>query len=352
MTLPSALSAAPNAKSYDPPQNPLEDALALIWQRTLGLEHPVSVTEHFLDLGGNSLGAISMFFEVERVLRRQLPLTTLLAAPSVRQLANVMSSEGWSPPRNCLVPIQPGGSQPPLFCVSGMYGHVLNFYPLARALGNDSPLYGMQLPELTGKAFTRNIKTLGRLFLEEIRQVQPGGPYHFLGYSFGGYVAYEMSQILAVEGHSVEFLGMLDTWGPGYPKPRSVLGKALYHLGQALHGPSKAAFIRERWTALRARKHKLPCEDKSPGLSDTHAIDVRRESLREVQDYPIQPYAGPLTLFRALEQPTWMQACQADDSMGWRQFARNTQIRPVPGSHATILSAPNAPALAATVRAL
>ncbi len=51
-------------------------------------------------------------------------------------------------------------------------------------------------------------------YLEHIRRVQPRGPYYFLGWSFGGVVAHEMSTQLQAQGEEVRFLCMLDS----YPK--------------------------------------------------------------------------------------------------------------------------------------
>jgi thioesterase domain-containing protein len=43
-----------------------------------------------------------------------------------------------------------------------------------------------------------------------MKKVQPNGPYNLIGYSFGGYIAYEMARRLEQLGEQVNLLGMLD----------------------------------------------------------------------------------------------------------------------------------------------
>lgn len=51
-------------------------------------------------------------------------------------------------------------------------------------------------------------------YLEVLKTVQPEGPYHLLGWSIGGVVAFEMAQQLPRQGQSVAILIMLDTSVP------------------------------------------------------------------------------------------------------------------------------------------
>jgi thioesterase domain-containing protein len=49
------------------------------------------------------------------------------------------------------VTIQPDGIRPPLFCIHGESGHLLIYRSLARCLGPDQPIYGLQPQGLDGK---------------------------------------------------------------------------------------------------------------------------------------------------------------------------------------------------------
>jgi thioesterase domain-containing protein len=55
-----------------------------------------------------------------------------------------------------------------------------------------------------------SIEQLAKRYLNEIREVQPRGPYTIIGACFGATVAYEMTRQLLEAGETVSFLGLLD----------------------------------------------------------------------------------------------------------------------------------------------
>jgi thioesterase domain-containing protein len=118
-----------------------------------------------------------------------------------------------------LVPIQPRGTRPPFFCAAPILGTVFPYYELAHLLADGQPLYGLQP---LGVSAPTTVETLARRYLEAVRSVQPEGPYHLGGWSFGGLVAYEMAQQLMAGGHDVALLAIVDTPAPGsYHRLRS-----------------------------------------------------------------------------------------------------------------------------------
>jgi thioesterase domain-containing protein len=287
-----------------------------------------------------------MFAEVQRVLTRELPVATLLAAPTIEKLAEAMSEQGWKLPESLVVPIQPKGKNIPLFCISGMHGHVFIFYPLAQQLGKNQPVYGLQLPEVGSSIYTRSIKQLARRLLEEMRSVQPTGPYRLAGFSYGGYVAYDMAQLLHKQGQSVELLGIMDTRGPGYPQKRKLPGRLAWHAKAFLRSTDKTQHLLNRLNATRARILKPAQQQAEPAYVNPRNSQVERESASEIDSYPIEHYHGRVVLFRAIEKPKWMEACAPDPTMGWRKFAKEVEVVNMPGSHWTLLSVENAERLA------
>src|SRR5205814_1254454 len=95
-----------------------------------------------------------------------------------------------------VVPIQPKGTKPPFFCLPGLGEGVLNFGLLSKHLGTDRPFYGLQPRELTGGEMQRTIEDMATHHIQEMRKVQPKGPYYIGGYCFGGTVAFEMANQL------------------------------------------------------------------------------------------------------------------------------------------------------------
>src|SRR5439155_4504057 len=101
----------------------------------------------------------------------------------------------------------------PFSCVHGAGGHVLNYYALAHHLGADQPYYGLQAQGLDGpQPIHHTIDEMAAHYLEEIRSLQPEGPYLLGGYCMGGTIAFEMAQQLHAEGQQVGLLALFDTY--------------------------------------------------------------------------------------------------------------------------------------------
>jgi thioesterase domain-containing protein len=93
------------------------------------------------------------------------------------------------------------------------------YQKLARYLGEDQPVYGLQAQGLDGKENPlTQVEDMASLYLQEIRTIQPQGPYFLGGLSFGGMVSFEMAQTLHAQGQEVALLALIDTPGLDYPK--------------------------------------------------------------------------------------------------------------------------------------
>ena len=111
------------------PRNASESKLAALWTELLGVG-PVSVTDNFFDLGGDSLLAARLLVRIEQLFGKQLSMTTLFQAPTIRQLAVILESR--VPSASQVIPVQPAGSLPPFFCI----GAGPLFRPLSPAARN------------------------------------------------------------------------------------------------------------------------------------------------------------------------------------------------------------------------
>ena len=117
-----------------------------------------------------------------------------------------------------LVEITRGGNRPPLFCVHGAGGNVLNFRDLSWGLHHDQPFFALQARGVDGTTSPhRSIEEMARAYVEEIRALRPHGPYLLAGYSGGGVVAFEMAQQLKALGEEVPLLVFFDTYHPQMP---------------------------------------------------------------------------------------------------------------------------------------
>src|SRR5262249_12027535 len=147
-----------------------------IWRDVLGID-VVGVHDSFLDLGGSSLQAVRLVAEIERRYSRRVPVASLFDAPTVEKQAALLEGATEQLPRRSLVAIQRGPGRA-LFCVPGHGGTIFCFQELARQLGPEQPLYGLQPRGVDDEQVPRTrIEDMAADYLREIRECQPAGPY-------------------------------------------------------------------------------------------------------------------------------------------------------------------------------
>jgi acyl carrier protein len=167
----------------------LELELVRIWEEVLGIPR-LGVRDNFFELGGHSLMAVRLVEQVQQRFGRDLPLAVLFQGGTVEEMAALLREEETAT-ASCLVDIHPAGTARPFFCVHPAGGDVLCFAALARNLGPDQPFYGLQSQGMAGdeEPLTR-VEEMAARYLEEIRKVQPEGPYTLGGWSLGALVAF------------------------------------------------------------------------------------------------------------------------------------------------------------------
>ncbi len=194
-------------------QTPTEQALTKIWAEVLGLKR-VGIHDNFFDIGGHSLLAVRLFARLQDELGVRLPLAILIKSATVSQMAKEVTGRvdsEWS----CLVPIQEKGPRPALYCIHGEGGEALFYRSLAKYLGDDQPLFGLQAYGLDGThPPDTSVEAMAERYIHEIQKRQPTGPYYLAGHCFGGIVAFEMAKQLQAQGQEIGLLAMLDGAGP------------------------------------------------------------------------------------------------------------------------------------------
>ena len=73
------------------PRTPLEEQIATIWKRQLGLKE-VGVNENFFELGGHSLLAVRIQYELSRLSGAEVRLDTLFDVPTIEGLAHFIEA--------------------------------------------------------------------------------------------------------------------------------------------------------------------------------------------------------------------------------------------------------------------
>ncbi|HSY64208.1 MAG TPA: amino acid adenylation domain-containing protein [Terriglobales bacterium] len=310
----------------------LQSQLVKIWEDVLGRKS-IGVRDNFFELGGHSLLAARLIHRTGQMLGKTVPLAMLFEAPTIEQLASALRRD-WGHHWSSLVPIQPAGSQPPLFCVHGVGGNVLGFYELARRMSPEYPLYGLQSQGLDGAhPCHARIDEMAAHYLEEIRSVQPHGPYFLAGFSFGGLVAYEMAQQLRARDEKVGLLVLFDT-APGNLKP--VTAASFMRL---LLQPSWQHWAHDLPKKARKRIHRSLRNWRVPQT----LRDVRNSNIAAADRYVLRPYAGVLTLIRASEKSL---RSLDDPHAAWPRLVGGLEIHEMQGDHYEMLLPPQVDRLA------
>jgi acyl-coenzyme A synthetase/AMP-(fatty) acid ligase/thioesterase domain-containing protein/acyl carrier protein len=244
------------------PSLPLERELAAIWAEVLGLER-VDADDDFFALGGDSLRAARVFAELESRLGFDRPISLLLEAPTVAELAAAIERDAsWAG----LVPIQPRGSRPPLFVIHDQFGNLFQMREMAEWLGEEQPVYGVRSPALGGELGAgTSIGDVAAAYLRDITSMRPDGPYLIYGHEVGGLIAFEMALQLQSEG---ELDGQLVVGFMPAPRPAPPSGRELL-IARARKVRSSspaelAAAVRRRLTARVAGMRS-----RAPGVSIT-----------------------------------------------------------------------------------
>ncbi len=199
---------------FVPPRGETEQMLASLFEQVLG-QGPVGRHDDFFALGGHSLRAMTLVDRLEHRTGQRIPVATMYEAPTVEQLARHLSGSIRHARGPHLVPLRVEVDGPPLFCVHNLAGHVWLYGALAYHLKDRYRVYGLQGEGLDGRpvGFAR-VEEMAERYLEEIRPIQPHGPYHLVGYCLGSRLAFAMAARLVAQGESVGLLASIDGVGP------------------------------------------------------------------------------------------------------------------------------------------
>ncbi|MFC9076531.1 amino acid adenylation domain-containing protein [Streptomyces sp. NPDC057062] len=219
------------------PRTPEEEALCALFAEFLQVPS-VGVDDDFFELGGHSLLAARLVARAESDHGLRLSLQDLFAAPTVAALvARLTGPVGDGTPAD-LLPLRASGSGAPLFCVHPGAGIGSVYSSLLAGIDPGHPVHALQARSLTDDARTPlSVEEMAADYVDQIRAVQPAGPYHLLGWSFGAVVAHAMAIHLQARGEEVALLALLD----GYPAdegaddeltPVGSLAQLLVSLGQ------------------------------------------------------------------------------------------------------------------------
>ena len=209
-----ALPAPPLAASIAGrgPATAREELLCMLFAEVLGVEQ-VGPEDSFFDLGGHSLLAIKLANMVGEAFGVDLPVRVVFQAPTVAQLDKQLDLPFTGSGLGVLFPIRVHGDRPAIFCMHPRAGVSWNYTYLAPHLPSEYPIYGLQARGLDGAGeLPSSVRDMASDYIAQIRSVQESGPYHLLGWSFGGIVAHEVAVQLQAAGEEIASLIIMDVY--------------------------------------------------------------------------------------------------------------------------------------------
>nr|WP_084271280.1 non-ribosomal peptide synthetase [Mycobacterium avium] len=326
---------------YRAPSNAVEETVAGIYAHVLGVER-VGVDDSFFDLGGDSISAMRVITAINASLGVELAVRTLFEAPTVASLsrrAQTDTARGGQAEE--IVPVQTlkEGTGAPLFCIHAAGGLSWSY----RVLGNhlDCPIIGIQQAE-PQHAAPRSIREMAQSYADRIQETYPDGPYHLVGWSFGGVVAHELAIELQRRGCAIARLVLLDAQ-PGLDGSVTAPDAALaeQHMMEEALRSHLAAADHDQPHAHR-QFNQLVREAGAEGMSrHKRLFDVlfgnARNNIERSKIHEPGVFLGDVTIFSAARDHEDRSAFLAEN---WRPYvAGDIVIHEIDCTHDEILNA-------------
>lgn len=335
------------------PRRQVELLLKDCWKMAFEVQD-VQLHDDFFAVGGNSLIAARFISQLKRKAGIHLSYANVYQARNIAHMADLILVRQRSAETSTCVPLRTRGSLPPLFMIHGVGGNILGFYNLVAHLRPDRPVYGIQAQGLLpDEPALIRLEEQAAYYLKEIRRIQPHGPYCFLGFSFGGLVAYEMAQQLRAQGEEIGLLGMLDTRQSDHllrlSNPMAFL-KHMYFMSNQLWQHTKRFNLRNKALLILNlfKKRLLRLSYQYSAARGQQTIAKSMKSVHDINmnaglNYKIRPYDGHITLFRAMDEAEW----NLPEDLGWGSCAQQgVTIHKIPGGHGQICMEPSVKILA------
>jgi thioesterase domain-containing protein len=271
---------------------------------------------------------------------------------------------------DALLTIQSGRSdQAPVFCLPGAGASVIDFVPLAMALGSTVPVHGFQPRGMDGTSLPHSsVEAAAATCVRELERACPRGGVHLVGHSFGGWVAFEIARLLQARGRSLLSLTVLDSDVPGgfglvgqeYTRAEALLELAAL-FEQAAQRPIGVTLdaLRERSaeSQLQLLHSRLVAVGLMPRRSSAESLNGTArcfESALRTCYHPSGPVTGVARLAlvrRSGESTDDARRRHAAITAGWQCRLPGLTQRLMPGNHLSLLKAPHIGTVADWMRA-
>ncbi|AWW31715.1 non-ribosomal peptide synthetase [Echinicola strongylocentroti] len=323
-----------------------------IWQDKLKLPF-IDLDDDFFELGGHSILAVEVMSTLDKKIDAQLPLTTIFKHATVRGFAAILDNKNQTQAQNkewsSLLPIKPSGHKAPIYMVHGVAANITNYFKLIDHVDKDQPLYGLQAKGLNGTDSPNiGMENIAAHYVNEIIEHNPEGPYHIGGYSFGGYVAFEMAKQLIKRNKKMGKLIIFDTSidqetaiSSGFlEKAAKEFQKRKVEMQLLVNAPQTFRITKGRMIKRKAEEILIKMgiqKEKDP--MDRAAIikKIKKINTDAIENYKLAPIDMDLVLFKAKIKLT---AVQDAEFYGWSSYANSVKVIDVDGDHNSMFDPP------------
>ena len=357
----SASSAS--ASTGGGPASPTEQLVLNIAATFFGSDC-LHMAKDFFECGGNSFLAVRLVTLLNKEFGSNLNASDVLRYRTLRCLAaQIHAAPSLTPNVLPLTPNRSAGGESiiNIFLVHGVGGTAFAMHELARAIHAQQPntmVYGLQtsLAHDENNSNALSMQQIAASYFDQMRIIQPCGPYNLAGWSFGGHVCFEIAMMCIREGRGsdVSSLLLIDTFAAQFQfehaPPDSAIVQQFVSDLMAEHGAGNCCpppFFCEIDKALTfLQRQVLPDDQSSAGLMQI--FRSYRQNTQVLWNYNPIPLTEHLecspVLIKAVsvlaEFGETYQHAEAYD-LGWRALMPTIQVIECPGNHYSMVTEPS-----------
>jgi len=197
-------------KNFKDPKSFTEEKIKQIFEEQMDMES-IGVEDNFFDLGGDSITAVHIMQQVEKIFGRKIPVSMLYKYTSIRKLSNEVEKQSSDGTYNSVIPIRKEGNREPIFFTHEVSGSVFFYNKIIKRIDKTFPVYGIQSNYKEDiKIGKDGLEKLSGIYVNNILKVSKQKRIVLIGFSFGGIIAFEMARQLNKLGHRTCLI-ILDT---------------------------------------------------------------------------------------------------------------------------------------------
>jgi thioesterase domain-containing protein/acyl carrier protein len=197
------------------PRNAHEEKLCALFGELLGRDQ-VGIHDDFFALGGHSLMATRLSSRIHKHFGVAMPMSTIIKYPTVAELASLVLIGGIptddADPFGVVLPLgaDPGTGKPPIWFFHPAGGLGWTYFGFVTHVTGRAA-YALQSRGSNGvDPLVGSVPEMVEDFVAEMLKIQPHGPFHLVGWSYGGTVVQAVAETLRRRGHVIALTAILD----------------------------------------------------------------------------------------------------------------------------------------------